>query len=324
MPITLPNLDDQSFDDLVAAAKRMIPGLAPSWTDHNASDPGITLVELFAYIAEMHLYRADRISNANKQAFVRLLRGNPGWSFTKTIDEEISDAVLNLRREERAVTANDFRRLTEEWIFDGEKPIARAHCLPGCNADSTPRNFESPAHVSVLIIPRDGRLVPGADLIKSLLDHLNPLCLLTTRLHVASPRYLKVRVRVLAQVFADQVEASLRAKIEQKLRRFFHPLEGGADGLGWPFGRAVYISELCAELDGIDGVDYVGTAGNDAMLSSLETDRNIIEEGRTIGIHLEPDELVELAPFPEQVAPGHSDSESWVEVHRYVAELPQE
>jgi len=49
MPLTLPVLDDRSFDDLVAEARALIPALAPEWTNHNPSDPGITLIELFAW-----------------------------------------------------------------------------------------------------------------------------------------------------------------------------------------------------------------------------------------------------------------------------------
>jgi hypothetical protein len=329
MPITLPNLDDRSFDGLVAAAKRMIPGLAPSWTDHNPSDPGITLVEIFAFIAEMHSYRADRISEANKQAFVRLLRGDPAWRFTKAIDEEIRDAVLNLRSEERAVTAEDFRTLAEGWVRHPAsggpdyRPVARAHCLPGCNADASPREFHSPAHVSLLILPASGEDQPVADddLIGSLKEYLAPRCLLTTRLHVAGPRYLKLRVRVTVQIFADRSEAKARGKIERRLQEFFHPLEGG----GWPFGRAVYLSDLYAMLDRIEDVDYAGATTGEPVLKVLTAevgDRAIMAEDSFVGIRLEPDELVSLAPFPEQGRPDAADS--WIVVERYIAILPEE
>ena len=49
MPLPVPNLDDRKFQELVDEAKRRIPRYAPAWTDHNVSDPGITLIELFAY-----------------------------------------------------------------------------------------------------------------------------------------------------------------------------------------------------------------------------------------------------------------------------------
>ena len=43
----------------------MIPAWAPAWTNHNASEPGITLIELFAYLSEMLLYRLNRVGDAN-------------------------------------------------------------------------------------------------------------------------------------------------------------------------------------------------------------------------------------------------------------------
>ena len=75
MPIKLPNLDDRTFADLVAEAHTLIPVHAPKWTNHNESDPGITLVELFAYLTEMQIYRLNRVTDANVCAFLRLIDG---------------------------------------------------------------------------------------------------------------------------------------------------------------------------------------------------------------------------------------------------------
>jgi len=55
------NLDDRTFDDIVAEAIRLIPRYCPDWTNHNPSDPGITLVELFAWMTEMTLYRLNQV-----------------------------------------------------------------------------------------------------------------------------------------------------------------------------------------------------------------------------------------------------------------------
>jgi len=57
MPIPPPLLDDKRFDELVDEMLKRIPVYAPEWTDHNQSDPGVTLVELFAWIAEDLRYR---------------------------------------------------------------------------------------------------------------------------------------------------------------------------------------------------------------------------------------------------------------------------
>jgi hypothetical protein len=73
MPIPLPNLDDRAYADLVSEARALIPRYAPQWTDHNASDPGITLIELFAWLAEIINFRLNCIPEASEARFVELL-----------------------------------------------------------------------------------------------------------------------------------------------------------------------------------------------------------------------------------------------------------
>jgi hypothetical protein len=50
----------------------LIPRIAPRWTDHNVHDPGITFVELFAWLTEMQLYRLNRVSDQTREVFARL------------------------------------------------------------------------------------------------------------------------------------------------------------------------------------------------------------------------------------------------------------
>jgi predicted phage baseplate assembly protein len=73
MPIPLPNLDDRTFADLTAETRALIPGYAPEWTDHNASDPGITLIELFAWLSEILIFRLNRVSRDSEARFFELL-----------------------------------------------------------------------------------------------------------------------------------------------------------------------------------------------------------------------------------------------------------
>jgi predicted phage baseplate assembly protein len=72
MPLPEPTLDNRRFDQLVGEGRALIPRLAPVWTDQNASDPGITLIELGAWLAEQNIYRFDRVSDEALRAFVRL------------------------------------------------------------------------------------------------------------------------------------------------------------------------------------------------------------------------------------------------------------
>src|ERR687892_2564936 len=74
MPIPNPILDDRSYQQLRDELVRRIPVYTPEWTDHNASDPGITLIELFAFLGENLLFRFNQIPDATKLAFLKLLQ----------------------------------------------------------------------------------------------------------------------------------------------------------------------------------------------------------------------------------------------------------
>lgn len=71
--IPSPNLDDRTFEDIVDEAIRLIPQYCPEWTNFNKSDPGITLIELFAWMMEMVLYRLNKVPQKNYLAFLDLI-----------------------------------------------------------------------------------------------------------------------------------------------------------------------------------------------------------------------------------------------------------
>jgi predicted phage baseplate assembly protein len=74
MPLSAPNLDNLRFQrDLVDEARRRIVRYCPEWTDYNLSDPGITLIELFAYLTESLLYRVNRVPERNYVKFLEML-----------------------------------------------------------------------------------------------------------------------------------------------------------------------------------------------------------------------------------------------------------
>ena len=68
-----PKLDDRTFDDIVDEAISMIPRYAPEWTNHNPSDPGITLIELAAWMTDLLIYRLNQVPDKNYVAFLNLL-----------------------------------------------------------------------------------------------------------------------------------------------------------------------------------------------------------------------------------------------------------
>lgn len=272
MPLTLPNLDDRSYEELVAEARARIPSLCAAWTDHNPTDPGIALLELFAWLTEIAIYRIDRIPEQHYRAFLQLL--NPAGlqpenfaipsqeqSARQPIDDAIRETLLQLRKRYRAATSEDFEQLIlETWNSERQQQIARARAIPQCDLSANPA-VEAPAHLSIVIVPKNpADELPDAppELCKEVGKFLEPRRLLTTRLHVVGPAYVTFQL--------DAVKVGLREgyrhlhladTIVATIRAYFHPLRGGPDGSGWPFGRAIYSSEIYALLDRQPEIDYV-------------------------------------------------------------------
>ena len=73
MALPAPNLDDRRFQDLVDDAKRMVQRRCPEWTDHNVHDPGVTLIEVFAWMTDQLLYRLNQVPERHYVKFLELL-----------------------------------------------------------------------------------------------------------------------------------------------------------------------------------------------------------------------------------------------------------
>src|SRR5688500_9370561 len=73
MPLPTVNLDDRRFQDIVDQAKTLIPQFCPEWTDHNVSDPGVALIELFAWMTDMLLYRVNQTPDNMYVKFLELI-----------------------------------------------------------------------------------------------------------------------------------------------------------------------------------------------------------------------------------------------------------
>ena len=71
--LPLPEIDDRAYDELVSDAISRISIHNPDWTNHNEADPGITILELFAFMTETLLYRSRLIPERNRLAFLDLL-----------------------------------------------------------------------------------------------------------------------------------------------------------------------------------------------------------------------------------------------------------
>lgn len=67
------DLDTTTFERLTEIGRSLIPSLAPAWTDHNIHDPGMTLVDLLAFVADAQVFGLARLRRDERLAYARLL-----------------------------------------------------------------------------------------------------------------------------------------------------------------------------------------------------------------------------------------------------------
>jgi predicted phage baseplate assembly protein len=162
--------------------------------------------------------------------------------------------VLHTRS--RAVTAEDFEALARE----AQPAAARVRCITAGD-DGT-----EPGVVRVLVVPAVGddtgrlafeELVPSEEMLQSIAAHLDARRLIGTRLVVEPPFYqgIKAVARLRPRDHVDRTR--LQREALTALFRYFHPLLGGPDGMGWPFGRPVHIGEVFTVLQGVTGTELV-------------------------------------------------------------------
>jgi len=267
MPIDLPNLDDIDYDDLVQQAVTAIPALYPGWTDENASDPGIALVELFAWLTDMLVYRTNRIPPDSYQVFVGLLNGT--WTETIATSElpaAIERTLSSLQDTFRAVTTADYELLTTSTFQEQQPPAApaieRVKCLGQRNLGVDPTALAD-GHVSLVVAADTGDPAspwdpPPPDLLRDLRRFFEPRRLITTQLHVTGPSYVTVEITATLYLESDATSSAAIQDAIRALVAYYHPWTGGADGKGWPFGRNVYVSEIGSVLSQVSGVSFVG------------------------------------------------------------------
>ncbi len=277
MTLPLPNLDDRTFDELMAEARAMIPALAPGWTNFNESDPGMVLVELFAWLTEMLLYQVDQVPQANTEAFLALLNA-PGWQMGEgvALETAVYETITRLRHRYRAVTLSDYEALVRAQF--GER-VARVRCVAG-----------QPGHIRVVIVPQSGQ--DAVQLRQTIANFLEPRRLLTVNNHVVEPVYLTIwfTVRLVPREDVRPCTALERAKAA--ICDYFDPLHGGPAGDGWPFGRAIYRGDLFALLDQLPEIDYVERLLLHTFVA--DEDRRETMGSAVTAVHLQPGELVRL------------------------------
>jgi predicted phage baseplate assembly protein len=175
-----------------------------------------------------------------------------GGAEAETLDDAKARGPLLLRSRGRAVTAADFEELARDVAPDA----ARVHCVPEEGTTSGVRVLVVP-HVASDDIGRIERadLDPPWQILERISNSLDERRLVGTRLLVQPPDYLWMTAVVSLSSRPRFDPAEVRTDVLRALYRLYHPLVGGPDGTGWPFGRSVQSHEVHAALARIPGVD---------------------------------------------------------------------
>lgn len=262
MSLAIPNLDNLNFEELVKEAKSLIPIYDPEWTNHNPSDPGITLIELFAWLCEMVLYRIDQVPDENYEHFLNLLgiKLDDG----EELASGIRRGVEQLSECTRAVTAKDFEQLAYKAVM--EKPglleefpdiSVRTICYANCDLENSKSDKKKLGHISMILITDTKNqmefMKKHSDIRDYIKEYLLERKLLTNRIHVVDPEYKDIRINM--QIAANDVK--IEETVKKVLEEYLNPIRGGTDKKGWPIGRNFYSSDLYCLVEGITGVDHV-------------------------------------------------------------------
>lgn len=173
--------------------------------------------------------------------------------------ESIEHAKLRAKKDfgarYRAITSEDYEQLA---LSTPGLRVARAKVIPDYNPEFS--CFNIPGSITIVIVPytRMGEVapVPGKGFLETVSSFLDTRRLITADLHVVEPEYVKISVTCKVRVMKKRSSVEVVKRVQNELKKFLDPLRGGHDRKGWPFGRAVYPSEIYQIIDNIEDVDY--------------------------------------------------------------------
>jgi predicted phage baseplate assembly protein len=191
------------------------------------------------------------ISGIDENKIMNLRAAHSGRD-EESLDDAKMRAPRSIKSKCRAVTEEDFENLATQ-----ASNIKRAKALP-LHHPSFP-GVKVPGVVTVVVVPDsdEENPTPSEGTIRTVCAYLKDRRLLTTELYVVKPTYKKVEISGNVIVSDEADIAEVKSKIEKTLLEYFHPLKGGEDGLGWPFGEAIYHSLVYQRVFTVIGVQRI-------------------------------------------------------------------
>lgn len=185
------------------------------------------------------------------------LRAASGGADAEPLGEVLLRAPHDLRTRDRAVTAADFADLAQQTpgaALHKAYALARRAVAP----DGT--LVERDGAVTVVVLPTSSEPAPQPTeaQLRGVCRWLDPRRLVTTELHVRGPDYTTVRRLAARVTVADGHDlVTVAEALQTALVTLLHPVHGGADGTGWPFGDDLHHGDLYELMLAVPGVRRV-------------------------------------------------------------------
>jgi predicted phage baseplate assembly protein len=204
-------------------------------------------------------------------------RAAEGGADTETLNRVAHRGAAFIRHRRQAISAADYEALA----LEASPGVAAARALPATD----PSGRRAPGCVTLFILPRSSepRPLPSLELRRRVRAFILSRCppAVATGLAILSPRFLSVGLDATLAVTRPETAGEVRGAVLQAVAEFLHPVTGGPEGIGWPFGRDVFLSDVAALVERVSGVDVV-------------TAMTLTVEGAAVGERVEvaPDRLV--------------------------------
>jgi uncharacterized phage protein gp47/JayE len=181
------------------------------------------------------------------------VRAAAGGADVESLDRFRDRAPAVLRHRSQAITAADYEALA----LEASPAVAVARALPNVH----PTGRRAPGWVTLKIVPHSSEPEPVAsfEVRSRVRRHIaaRAPAAIAHRIAVLPALYLAVGVTAVIRPVAPDDAGRLRDDVLDSLRSFLHPLSGGPDAQGWPFGRDVYLSDIASVLERVPGMDVV-------------------------------------------------------------------
>jgi len=203
-----------------------------------------------------------------------------GGAEAETVTQLAVRAPKRLRHRFRAVNTEDYVSLAMEASGN----VARAACL--ANFDG--RGEHRPGWTTVVIVPRSeaAEPAPSPQLLKRVETYLTSRAPVVAVVRAVPPVYARVDVAVAFALSQWEAVSQIKQEALEKLSAFLHPLSGGYEGAGWPFGTMPCFSDFFSLFAGMEGVDHIET-----MTVTVRT------ENERMTLNADEGTLLELPPY---------------------------